>query len=313
CCTSGLVQSETPGSDIQWLRALSYGLAVELEIPQVLPVGVAVPLLFKATVEGTGARDEAAPAGGEAAGRTRQVALPGTYQWEATGPELELAAGETADPANEITALQAGEVTVTVAYIPPGGEEMKLEAEPVAIGVAGVAWEGYDPGDGHTGYEAADPSGACGGTGRIFAERRQPPGRAGDELHDKAKIRVTLTSAPPAGETLTVYFRVLDPDHYSEDSGFDTNGAAPDDNLAAGGNAVTVGATILNPDLSASDGSFTMVGDGATDEIEMVLEIAARQPGNNFAVVAHTSPEYVESVGFAADGVTLVVAETGCR
>ncbi|MBI2571631.1 MAG: hypothetical protein HYV63_31865, partial [Candidatus Schekmanbacteria bacterium] len=56
---------------------------------------------------------------------------------------------------------------------------------------------------------------------------------------------------------------------------------------------------------------FTMVGDGATDQIEMVLEIAARQPGNNFAVVAHTSQEYVESVGFAADEVTLVVAETG--
>ncbi|MBI2571209.1 MAG: hypothetical protein HYV63_29750, partial [Candidatus Schekmanbacteria bacterium] len=37
----------------------------------------------------------------------------------------------------------------------------------------------------------------------------------------------------------------------------------------------------------------------------------ARQPGNNFAVVAHTSQEYVGGIGFAADGVTLVVAETG--
>ncbi|MBI2566810.1 MAG: hypothetical protein HYV63_07260 [Candidatus Schekmanbacteria bacterium] len=211
CCTSGLVQSETPGSDIQWLRALSYGLAVELDVPKVLPVGVAVPLRFAATVEGTGAGDEAAPAGGEAAGRTREVALPGTYTWEAAGPELELAAGETADPANEITALQAGEVTLTVAYIPPGGEEMTLEAEPVAIGVASVGWEGYDPGDGHTGYEAADASGACGAAARIFAERRQPPGRAWDDLHDKVTIRTQLTSAPPAGETLTVYFRVLDP------------------------------------------------------------------------------------------------------
>ncbi|MBI2565856.1 MAG: hypothetical protein HYV63_02320, partial [Candidatus Schekmanbacteria bacterium] len=31
----------------------------------------------------------------------------------------------------------------------------------------------------------------------------------------------------------------------------------------------------------------------------------------NFAVVAHTSQEYVAGIGFAADGVTLVVAETG--
>ncbi|MBI2566811.1 MAG: hypothetical protein HYV63_07265 [Candidatus Schekmanbacteria bacterium] len=74
---------------------------------------------------------------------------------------------------------------------------------------------------------------------------------------------------------------------------------------------MAAGATILNPELLPGDGSFTLLGDGATDEIEMILAISARQPGNNFAVVAHTSQEYLESVGFAADGVTLVVAETG--
>jgi hypothetical protein len=181
------------------------------------------------------------------------------------------------------------------------------------VDIAKVEWLGYNPGDGKTNYEKGTNPANKGGGDRIFAERNQPMGRSGDQFHDKIRILVTLKSAPRTGTQVTIFFRLFDPDHYSNDVNFDpndierTDGSVeikPNDNVQAGGNPV-IGAKLKKSDFSADATSVTLVGDGVTKSVMMGLEITARQPCNNFKVMAHWSQEYLNSVVFASDGKTL--------
>lgn len=177
------------------------------------------------------------------------------------------------------------------------------------ITVTKIEWVGYDPGDGSTNYSTDNPP-ERGGGARIFAERNQPQGRSGDQLHDKILIKATLSAAPPGGTNVTVDFKVFDPDHYSADPAFDTNGSWGADNVVAGG-AQDVGAVLkgvqINPanhrfEFGGNATSVTLVGDGATAVVFIGMEITARQPTNNFVVVGSTDLGYVFGVQYGSDG-----------
>ena len=181
--------------------------------------------------------------------------------------------------------------------------------------VVSVEWVGYDPGDGKTNYEDNYAGNAAyGGGDRIFAERNQPQGRknalnqAIDHLHDKIRIKVTLNNAPPTNKNVTVYLRVLDPDHYSTDADFDPDGddTVGGDNVLAGGSRTSSSGSILKKaDFSTSVSSVTITGNGTNKEALAGLEIIARQPCNNFRVVAHVSEDYINEVKIGTDGKTL--------
>jgi hypothetical protein len=172
-------------------------------------------------------------------------------------------------------------------------------------------WVGVDPGDGKTNYEPGRNPGDRGGGDRIFAERNQPPGRKNaqnqpiDQIHDRIQIRAKLNAPVPRGQNITIFFKIFDPDHYSADTDFDPNGArAANDNIKSGG-AIEMGARLRKADFSADADSVTIVGDNKTKEAIIGMEISARQPTNNFIVVAHCEQAYVNSVVFGDDGKTL--------
>jgi hypothetical protein len=179
----------------------------------------------------------------------------------------------------------------------------------ICIAAGTTEWVGFDPGDGKTNYEKGTNPAPLGGGDRLFAERNQPEGRANDQLHHRILIKATLSAAPPAGQLMTVFFKVFDTDHYSDDASFDPNGAKdPDDNVKAGG-ALDIGAKLMTSDFAAETEQAVLTGDGVTKEVIIGLQLTALQPGNTYKVVAHCSQEYVDGVKFAADGKTLKVGK----
>lgn len=176
--------------------------------------------------------------------------------------------------------------------------ELCVPTDPCVSEVSEVSWVGVDPGDGLTNYQAGVNPANRGGGDRIFAERNHPVGDANDQLHDKIKVRVKVAPPPPVGKTATVYLKIFDPDHYSANAIVDPNGVTdPNDNIRIGG-TIDLGASLSAP-------SAALVGNGIADTVEVVMTITARQPTNNFKVVASCSPLFLNSVMFAADGVTL--------
>lgn len=193
-----------------------------------------------------------------------------------------------------------------------GGGLVALLAEPeerMVYRVVSTQWKGYDQyADGKSNYEAGDWG--YGSGHRLFAEHNGPDfvGPAdGRELHSKVYVEVEITPAAVAGREPTAYLRAFDPDHYSQDAaGFDPNDlldallqivVVPEDNRAAGGAPV------------GADGGATLPASAAFQANQfvqrVVLEVDARQPGNNFIVAVSGRSESVDAAEFAPDGVTL--------
>lgn len=145
--------------------------------------------------------------------------------------------------------------------------------------VTGVEWVGVDPGSGSTNLTADNPPGHGGGY-RIFAEKNTPSG----PLHDKFRAKATLNVPVPVDMTYTVYFRPFDMDDPMGNGAgnlLDTN----DTGGANNGNDNLRGSPGVTPSLKSS---VVVDGNGATPSVaEQEYTITARQPGNNWRVVAH--------------------------
>ena len=195
---------------------------------------------------------------------------------------------------------------------PPGtgsGPPIRLDftanlATPQPV-IESIAWQGVNPNDGNSSQGTTNLEEHDGGY-RLFAERNQPQGRGGDAVHDKVRIRVTLKEPPPEGEEVTVYFKIFDPDHWSDEdiggSKFDPNDqTAPNDNVTAGG------AVLMKADFSAAASSVKLVGDGEkrTVYIGMRIQDGSRQPTNNYLVAADLDINRLNDIVFGPDGTIL--------
>ena len=199
--------------------------------------------------------------------------------------------------------------------VPPGDEGKmavgvnQLTTQPIRV--TEVKWVGYGISDGTTNYETNGHPPEMGGSDRIFIGRNNPPGRSNSNAHWRILVEATLSAAPAEGTTLTVYFKVFDPDHYSTEADFDPNGVSePKDNVEAGGQVLSdTGAHLELVDESGYWGpqadSVTITGDGTTSTVKIGMRFDSWQPCNNFKVAAHCSKRYIDYVMFADDGVTL--------
>lgn len=163
---------------------------------------------------------------------------------------------------------------------------MAQPKQKVVAKIQSVKWVAHSYDDGlSTFYEGND--GAI-----TYPERLDPIG----EVHDLVDVEITITPVIP-NQAATVYLRVFDPDHDSSIPDFDTNGDVPDDNVLAGGAQAQPGASLGSTELTFLPGTTTA-------RIELAID--AKQPGNNFVVVASGRQEWLQAYLFNDDGVTLI-------
>lgn len=162
-----------------------------------------------------------------------------------------------------------------------------------------VEWIGVPRNDGATNLEVGDNPEDMGGGDRIFPGRNR---RAGGDLHDQVKVRVTLSKPPPVAQMVVVHFKLFDEDHYSDNPNFDPNGVSEsDDNVKAGEPlTIDVGAKLMTADFS-SEATRVLVhhdplGESPPEIAEMGLQLTDLQPGNNWTVAAHCPNELVKGV-----------------
>jgi hypothetical protein len=157
-----------------------------------------------------------------------------------------------------------------------------------------VKWVGVVESDGTSNFQAGGNPPAQGGGDRIFAERNTPTG----PIHNRIAIEITLSQPVPANSTFTVWFRVVDVDDPSQDfiaggNPADSNdvdpGANPDPHRG-NDNRFHTGAT--GGGMTPVLGSLTFTA-GQTVLLSPPREITARQPGNNWKVVAGFSQQQV--------------------
>jgi len=147
-------------------------------------------------------------------------------------------------------------------------------------------WIGVDPGDGHTNLSWDNPT-ENGGDCRIFAEKNTPAG----QLHDHVRARATLNIPVPEYMSCTVYFRPFDMDDpmgdYTVNPGLDTN----DDATHWNGGDNLLGSPGVTP-----SGKTAVVVSAGVQVAEQEYTITARQPGNNWRVVAHAVEDAPDQV-----------------
>ena len=132
-----------------------------------------------------------------------------------------------------------------------------------------VEWFGFaHEGDGRTNFDRNGNEGYGGGD-QIFAERNVPEGETDDQIHNMVTVRVELDRAVEEGLQFRVFLKAFDPDHYSSDDDFDTNGDMAHDNLHLE-DATGVGGTLTANEVLVVAGDRTA---------ETTFEITSRQPG----------------------------------
>jgi hypothetical protein len=152
---------------------------------------------------------------------------------------------------------------------------------------------------------------------RFFAEQNAPNSRPvseGSEVHNKIFVEVEISPPVVAGREPTVYFRVFDPDHYSDDAEFDPRDRELDlscDNIGEsfGGGASAV---LLepNPDQGCAntgaeiEASITIAANEAI--AHATLMVLKRQPGNNFIVGAGGRQDWLNEARFAPNGQDII-------
>jgi hypothetical protein len=162
-------------------------------------------------------------------------------------------------------------------------------------------------------------TGDCIFPGRNFHEGYDHPTIPEDvsEKHDQVYVVITINPAIPAGKVGSVFIRVFDPDHYmpgapvdntapfsdgADPNDFTAGSNNPDDNVEGGvGDAASIGMTPGQLEVTFEGGA-----PNGEDKIKYeVLTIQFAQPGNNFIVAASPNENFLNSVHFRSDGVTL--------
>jgi hypothetical protein len=193
--------------------------------------------------------------------------------------------------------------------------------------ITGVAWKGYDPGDGHTNFTVDGNPAKYGGGDSLSAERNYPlgyvvNGKPADQIHEYVKLEVTINEQVQGPKRAVRFIGLLDPDHYSSDLDFDTNDTGgrrqAGDNIknildqadALGGHFVGWNMVQDKPIPREVWGVSTQVEFAASDlsPVQCLgLDVSHRQPGNNFVAIAVKHGSLLPHAGFADDGVTAVV------
>jgi len=141
------------------------------------------------------------------------------------------------------------------------------ERTTMVVAVASATWLGIDPGDGQTNLTSDNPA-SHGGGFRIFPDQNQSGSQG--KLHNRVKVRATITPAKP---DVDVFFAVFDADDPTDHNGpIDNDGGAPGlDNRG--------GAVQLSKSSAKTDAAGVV-------EVEMPVTM---RPGDNFRVVAACS------------------------